>query len=112
MWQTSPLPVGVEGEGQVAARALQAVAALAAEDIGGRAAPVEKQDRLLVGIQHLAQRFLQLAAEDGAVAGFQLLAHIHNLDRRQVELGCRKAAVRSSFAEGCSLRRFPAQAAQ
>ncbi len=77
------LAVAVKGQGQVAARAAQRGAAFAAEHIGGGAAPVEKQDRLLAGFQYACKRFAQNTAEDGAVAGFQLLAHVHHIHRRQ-----------------------------
>ena len=48
----------VQGQRKVAARAFQAVAALAAENIGGRAAPVKKQDGLLVVFEHDAPAIL------------------------------------------------------
>ena len=73
------------GERQIAARAFQGIAAVAAEDVGGRAAPVQEQDRLLSALHHLRQAALQLAAEDGAVALLELLAHIHGGDRGQFD---------------------------
>src|SRR4030042_3219914 len=75
-------------ERQVTARAFEDVAAIAAENISGTAAPVEKQDGLLVMLQNLRQRRLQGPAEYGPVTCLQFRAHIHDFYRWKVDGFC------------------------
>src|SRR3990170_1934905 len=66
---------GMGGEGGIAACTLQGAAAVAAEDVGGRTAPGEKEAGLLARLEGLAQCLLKGAAEQGSIAGAQLLPH-------------------------------------
>src|SRR3990172_6963266 len=79
------LASGMVGEGCIAACTLQGAAAVAAEDVGGRTAPVEKEHGLLARLEGLAQCLLKGAAEQGSIAGAQLLPHVDNLDRGEVD---------------------------
>ena len=72
------------GQRHVAAGQRLDVAAVAAQDEGGRAAPVEEQDRLLAGGQTPRHGAGERAAEDAAIARPQLLAQVHDLHRRQL----------------------------
>ena len=75
--------MAVPGERAVAMRAALHVAAVAAEDPGVGAAPVQEEQCLLLAGQHLAQRSQQLAAEDAGVARAQFAAHVNQLHLRQ-----------------------------
>ncbi len=72
----------VQGQGGIAARAAGDVTTVTAKNIGGGAAPVEKQDGLLIFFQDIFKGIQQGLAEHAAVAGFQFLAHIDHAHRR------------------------------
>jgi hypothetical protein len=62
------LDVAVVDHRQRAVRAGDGVSALAAGDGGGRAAPVEEENRLLADVERRTERLQQRAAEHAAVA--------------------------------------------
>ncbi len=72
--------VEVEDEGQLAIRAAQALAAVAAQDEGGGAAPVQEQDRLLAPPTQRTERIGERGGEDRAVAAGELRAKVRHLD--------------------------------
>ena len=72
---------GVVDERQVAVRAAQALAAVAAQDESGGTAPVDEQDRLLGPGPQGRERSVQRPREDRAVTLRQLIAQVDQLDR-------------------------------
>ena len=72
-----------------AAQAAHDVAAGAALDDARRPAAVQEQHRLRAVGQRLAQRVLERAAEDAAVPGHELFAHVHDVDVGQRGHGAR-----------------------
>ncbi len=72
-----------------ALRACQRRAAITAKNVGRRAAPVEKKNRLFAAFQRFGQGFQQDAAENAPAAGFELFAHVHDGNGRQTGAGFR-----------------------
>ncbi len=89
----------VISQGERAVDALHALAAGAAGDEAGKAAPIEQHDGLLAVLQALAQRFEQLARECGLLARLQkLLAHVDQFHRRHAAaLRCGRATPSSVY---------------
>ena len=85
----------VVGEGHVALAALDHVAAVPAQDEGGRAAPVQEQDHLLAHGQRHGHGLVQRPAEDAAVAGLQLHAQVHHLHRRQAGVAAASSSTKA-----------------
>jgi len=69
----------------VITRAAQRIAALAAKDIGGFAAAVQEQYRLLTGLQGQGKLVVQRPGEYTAIARAQLRAHIHHSHFWQIQ---------------------------
>ena len=72
-------------QGSSAAWAARHPAAVATEDMRGGAAPIEKEDGLLPGIERGGHGLIEAAAEERSVAGPQLLPHVDQVHRRQVD---------------------------
>src|SRR5262249_3503026 len=67
----------------VAAPAAHHIATVSAVHAGGRAAPVDEEDRLLASLDRRRQRLLEPTAEDTGVAGPKLLAEIDHVNPGQ-----------------------------
>ena len=73
----------VQSQWRIAIRAAHDMTAIAAEDVRGRAAPVQEQDGLLLALECRLQLLKQAPAKDPALARLQLIPHVHDLDGRQ-----------------------------
>ena len=99
-------PVQVIDERQVAVRAAQALAAVAAQDEGRRSAPIDEQDRLLAPPPQRAERLGQRGREDRPIAR----RPAPRAGRRPRSTGClppgaRRACARSAWPPRTRARR-------
>ena len=73
----------MDGERDAAARTLRRPSAAAAEQRARAAAPVHEEQAFLAALEPLAERLNERAAEDPAIAAFELLAQIDDAHGRQ-----------------------------
>ena len=80
---SQPATGEVKDVGQVAVRAANALAAIAAQDEGRGAATVDEEDGLLAPRPQRGERVREARTEDRPVAARQLLAQVDDLDARR-----------------------------
>jgi len=73
----------VMGQGYLTATTAQHEATMPALDECGATPAVEEQNHLFPAVYGLCHRLRQSATEDAAVAGFQLVSHVHDVNSRQ-----------------------------
>ena len=73
------------GQGDLAVRAADDGATVAAHDKGGGASPVQKEDDLFVLGQGLLDLLLQAAAEHGSISRAQFVTHVDHVHRGEID---------------------------